>query len=230
MATTSIQKSDYTRPSLSFHDGYIAVIYGLVATKGLEHWVELISQGDWNFTKPPYFVLFLGTFAAGLHFWFTCAAVESPAASFYALFVGQKWARLFLIGDALMATAFAGIVMAMFAAIPNHEKTLFRWFAFAAIVSLTYDLYSAMLLLWCAKRPECSEDSRLVDYRRGVRQWFIQDGVFLGVALLALFVAGRNNEASLAAQILFLAGALSVLCLDVQFSRPESRDSKHWKA
>lgn len=205
------------KPSETFYDAYLAVIYGLVATKGLEIWVDLNSHTAWHLV-PPYFPLFLGIFIAGLHFWFTCTAVEGSAWSFYCALVGKKWSALFLFADALVATGFAGISLAMFSAIPEHLKMLFRWFIFAAIASLLYDCYARVLVFLCERRPRRGEEKTVSEYKTLVHQWFVVDGVFSLGALLVCLVSLRTGEHSYSPQIALLLVSTTVLVLDVKYS------------
>ncbi len=222
----SPRRAPNSKPSLSFYDAYLAVIYGLVATKGLERWVELNQRWveqkphpDWH-SLAAFFFVFLAIFVVGLHFWLTCASVESRSASFYSSFVGEKWAELFLLVDALVATGFAGIILAIFSAIAEHLKALLVWFIVAAVVSLAYDGYSRVLIVFCERRRRSSKDETVTEYKAAVHRWFIQDGIFFAGTVLVFLLATRTSGSYYISPIALLVVSTIVLVLDVKFLAP----------
>jgi hypothetical protein len=129
------------KAAFNFYNGYLAVIYGLLVTDGLHNVVTFGSDPNnhpWNFLDA---FLFLGTFLTSLHFWFVCATVDDLSQDFYRILSGGEdpCFDLLLLFDAFVATALAGLVLAMFQAIPKNNPQLFLWLSCAAGLSL-FDL------------------------------------------------------------------------------------------
>src|SRR5579862_4233599 len=177
--------ADKTAAGFNFYHGYLAVVYGVVATDGL----ELLGGSDKaNFALPPSVLLFFGVFVIGLHFWFVCSTVDESTHIFYRALAGDSRAYLFFFVDAMVATAFAWLVLAMFHGVAHRGTLLLRWFLVAAVVSLAYDVYSRVLVS-AGRRSERADDDRrevVSKYGETVKAWLLQDSLFVAGALLLL--------------------------------------------
>jgi len=143
---TAAQPADKTAAGFTFYHGYLSVVYGLVATEGLVQLGTIEKPHEWEFGIPPFLLLFQGVFVIGLHFWFICSTVDESSHKFYRALAGDRWAYAFFFVDAIVATSFAWLVLAMFHGISSRRDALFPWFLLAAAGSLAYDLYSRILV------------------------------------------------------------------------------------
>lgn len=204
------------RAAFDFYHGYLAVIYGLVATDGLEHVTAFPGEAKWSFLV---IVLFFGTFLVSLHFWFVCATVDELSHVFYWALAGRKraWFELLLLFDALAATAFAGFVIAMFQSISGKHVRFFLLFLVAAGVSLLYDLYSYLLISRARRRQQEVRDQAIIErYGKKVTRWLKQDLIFvLTAAATYLLYSTIGVRSSVASGIIFIGSAILLLLLDV---------------
>ncbi|HTW24057.1 MAG TPA: hypothetical protein VMD78_10685 [Candidatus Baltobacteraceae bacterium] len=201
--------ADKTAAGFTFYHGYLAVVYGVVATDGL----ELLGDKS-TFGLPQFLLLFFGVFAIGLHFWFVCSTVDESTHTFYRVLAGDSRAYLFFFVDAMFATAFAWLVLAMFHGVPSRGKLLLRWFLVAAVLSLAYDVYSQILVSMGRRSKSADDDSRKVisNYNDTVKAWLFQDSLFVAGALLLLLL---DHVAIPGVDLYFAVVALVVLALDV---------------
>ena len=214
--------ADKTAAGFTFYQGYISVVYGLVATEGLG---QLGQQSGWYLRIPSCTLLFLGVFVIGLHFWFICSTVDESSHKFYRALAGDKWAYIFFFVDAIVATSFAWLILAMFHGISSGRELLFDWFLVAASLSLAYDLYS-LILVGAGRSSTYGKDIRPVvsGYGTTVKNWLIQDsGFFLG-ALLLFNLDCHTSWSARSLDISFVAVSIAVLLLDVKF-QPGSTDN-----
>jgi hypothetical protein len=207
-----MRPADKTAAGFTFYHGYLAVVYGVVATDGL----ELLGGNEKAcFGLPPFLALFFGVFVIGLHFWFVCSTVDESTHTFYRVLAGDGRAYLFFFIDAMVATAFAWLVLAMFHGVPSRGQLLLRWFVVAAVLSLAYDVHSQVLVSVGLRRKHIRPDQRetVVQYGRTVKAWFFQDALFMVGALLLIEL---DRHAVPGVDILFAAVAVGVLALDVK--------------
>src|SRR6516164_4736060 len=166
------QPADKTAAGFTFYHGYLSVVYGLVATEGLIQLGTIDKLHEWEFRAPPFLVLFLGVFVIGLHFWFICSTVDESSHQFYRATRGDRWAYVFFFLDAIVATAFAWLVLAMFHAISSGRGALFSWYLVASIGSLSYDFYSWLLVITAPKRSRNENAATLTKrYETIVNGW-----------------------------------------------------------
>ena len=213
----ALQPADKTAAGFTFYHGYLSVVYGLVATEGLGQLGTIKKMHEWEFGIPPYLLLFLGVFVIGLHFWFICSTIDESTHKFYRVLAGDRWAYAFFFVDAIVATSFAWLVLAMFHGISTGHA-LFRWFFAAAVGSLAYDVYSRMLVSAAGKRARRQGAASLVtSYKMSVKRWLIQDSSFLLSALLLLELDKHNLWPVRGLNICFVLVSVGVLALDVKF-------------
>ncbi len=143
------------KSAFAFCNGYLTVIYGLLVTDGLQY-VVAFSRDPNNKWNPLNAFLFLGAFLTSIHYWFACATIDDLSQDFYRILAGKEnpYFDLLLLFDALVATAFAGFVLAMFHAIPPERTRFFLWFFWAAGLSLFYDFYSCILVSYARRVHE----------------------------------------------------------------------------
>ena len=102
--------------------------------------------------------------------------------------VGRKtsFLGLFILIDVVVATFLAGLLLAMFDAVPNQR--FFFWFVFAAAVSLSYDFYS----LFIAGRMRGRGQLTIDKYRGRINGWIKKDFIFLSASGLIYFSIAQN--------------------------------------
>lgn len=194
--------------TFDFYNGYLTVVYGLLVTNGLSYVVKFTNKNPSLSLESINGLLFLGTFLTSLHFWFACATVDDLADRFYRVLAGniRPAFQFFVLIDIIVATIFAGLLLAMFDAIPDDR--FFLWFLVAAGLSLLYDLYSRALVSVSGKwRLEVYERSTTKEYGARINAWIRADSVFVfasGAIYYANARTGLRDSAAL--------GSLFVLC------------------
>jgi hypothetical protein len=205
-----------TAAGFTFYRAYISLVYGLIATEGLAQLGTIDKQQEWQFHIPSHLLLFLGVFVIGLHFWFICSVVDDSSRDFYCAFAGGKWAHIFFFTDAIVATGFAWLVMAMFHGVSSRDQ-LFSWFLAAAGGSLAYDLYSSILVTVGRQRVRGESQAFISNYATTVKYWLIQDSSFF-LGALVLFVLDKANVwPGRGLSVGFVVVSIVVLVLDVNF-------------
>jgi hypothetical protein len=181
--------------AFGFYNAYLSVIYGLVVTEGLQCVVKFQSDGgghQWDWLSV---FLFVGTFLVSLHFWYVCATVDDLSRNFYRTLAEQNNSLfdLLLLLDSLVATSFAGFVLAMFYAVPAKGSRFFRWFLCAAGLSLLYDLASGLLVLYSRRAPHREPNGKTIEgYGKKVTQWISGDIVFVTVSGAAMYFSDHE--------------------------------------
>jgi hypothetical protein len=209
------QPADKTAAGFTFYQGYISVVYGLVATEGLG---QLGQQSGWYLHIPSCALLFLGVFVIGLHFWFICSTVDESSHKFYRALAGDRWAYIFFFVDAIVATSFAWLILAMFHGISSGRELLFDWFLVAASSSLAYDLYSLVLVGAGRSRTYGKDMQQVVSsYGTTVKNWLIQDSVFFLAAVVLFSLDCHTPWSSRGLDVCFVAASIAVLAMDVKF-------------
>jgi len=209
------------RPAFYFYQGYLAVIYGLVATKGLEYMSAFPSIHE--SLSPSVVFLFLGTFLVSFHFWYVCATVETLSQSFYRMLAGTKESlfQLFLVFDALVATAFAGGTLAMFLAIAHGPRPVFQLLLWMACFSLLYDSYSRFLTYLAPRaHPDMNmqEQGTVQAYREKTGEWLKEDCLFVVASTVIYFLYPLGSP--LVSAVLFVGWAIILLLLDIELIAP----------
>jgi hypothetical protein len=213
--TPVTQPADKTAAGFTFYQGYISVVYGLVATEGLG---QLGERSGWQFRIPPSLLLFLGVFVIGLHFWFICSTVDESSHKFYRALAGDRRAYILFFVDAMVATSFAWLILAMFHGISSRPRLLFDWFLVAASSSLAYDLYSLILVGVGRSKTYRKEMQPLASsYSTTVKNWLIQDSSFFLGALLIFVLDYHQSWSGPGLDVCFVAVSIVVLALDVKF-------------
>jgi hypothetical protein len=206
--------------AFDFYQGYLAVIYGLVATKGLEYLATFPSEHE--SLSPTVKVLFLGTFLVSFHFWYVCATTDDLSQSFYRLLAGPNDSlfQLLFVFDALVATAFAGWTYAMFKAVADKPELLFQMLLWVAGLSLGYDLY-ALVLTFLARRTrtDVKDQVTISAYGQKIDSWIKGDCLFVLVASGICFLHHKLGG-SLVFAVLFACWAIIILLLDVELIVP----------
>jgi hypothetical protein len=181
------------KATFDFYNGYLTVVYGLLITNGLGYVVKFTNINPSNHWQSFDALLFLGTFLTALHFWFVCATVDDLSQDFYCVLTGNSTplTELLVLIDIAVATIFAGLLLAMFDAIPDQR--FFLWFLLAGALSLLYDLYSGGLISlagWLRRREPNSKT--LAAYRIRVSSWIKADFLFVIASSATYFVRDWN--------------------------------------
>jgi len=210
------------KSAFAFYNGYLTVIYGLLVTDGLQYVVAFrrtdLNNHEWT---PLNAFLFLGTFLTSLHFWFSCATIDDLSQDFYRILAGKEnpYFDLVLLFDALVATAFAGFVLAMFHAIPPEQTRFFLWFFWAAGLSLFYDFYSCILVSYARRVHEEKHGQGTIQrYGEKVTNWIKADFVFV-IGSSAIYFLHRlvGDRYSIAFGSVFAVFTIVLLLMDVEF-------------
>jgi hypothetical protein len=226
----ALQPADKTAAGFTFYHGYLSVVYGLIATEGLGQLGTIKKMHEWEFGIPPFLLLFLGVFVIGLHFWFICSTIDESTHKFYRVLAGDRWAYAFLFVDAIVATSFAWLVLAMFHGISSGREALFRWFLAAAVGSLAYDLYSRILVITADKRARRQDAlSLVISYGTSVKCWLIQDSSFFLGALLLFVLDKYGSWSGRVLSVCFVLVSVGVLALDVKFLPDSPSNSENRK-
>jgi hypothetical protein len=213
---TFVHADDYgKKATFDFYNGFLTVVYGLLISKGLEYVVTFTSDHPTHQFESIDAFLFLGTFFTSLHFWFVCATIDDLATDFYQIFVGKRtsFLGLFILIDVVVATFLAGLLLAMFDAVPSQR--FFFWFMFAAAVSLSYDFYSWILIL-IARSMRGRDQLTIEKYGRRINGWIKKDLIFLSASGLMYFSVARNViQNSIGFSSIFTLFTVCLLLMDV---------------
>lgn len=202
--------------TFDFYNGYLTVVYGLLVSNGLGYVVKFTSTRPSHSWESVDALLFLGTFLTSLHFWFACATVDDVSEDFYRALAGATAPvfELFVLLDIAVATILAGLLLAMFDAIP--EERFFLWFLLAGGLSLLYDLYSRSLVSlarWLGRGGQ--ERDAIDEYQRRIGNWIKADSVFVAASGAMYLVHGWNDlYASMALGSVFLVFTICLLLMD----------------
>lgn len=203
------------KATFDFYNGFLTVVYGLIVSKGLEYVVTFTSDHPTHQFESIDAFLFLGTFLTSLHFWFVCATVDDLATDFYQTLIGGKASLLglFILIDIVVATFLAGLLLAMFDAVPRPR--FFFWFVFAAAISLSYDFYS-WILIFIAGRMHRRGQLTIDRYRGRIKGWIKKDFIFLSASGLMYFGIARNViQNSIGFSSVFALFSVFLLLMDV---------------
>jgi hypothetical protein len=203
------------KATFDFYNGFLTVVYGLIVSKGLEYVVTFTSDHPTHQFESIDAFLFLGTFLTSLHFWFVCATVDDLATDFYQTLIGGKASLLglFILIDIVVATFLAGLLLAMFDAVPRPR--FFFWFVFAAAISLSYDFYS-WILIFIAGHMHGRGQLTIDRYRGRIKGWIKKDFIFLSASGLMYFSIARNViQNSIGFSSVFALFSVFLLLMDV---------------
>jgi hypothetical protein len=146
-----------------------------------------------------------------------CATVDDLSDDFYRALAGATTPvfELFVLFDIAVSTILAGLLLAMFDAIPGER--FFLWFLLAGGLSLLYDLYSrglVSLARWLRRgERECNA---IEEYRRRIGSWIKADSVFVA-ASGAMYLLHTSNKLydSMTLGSVFLVFTICLLLMDV---------------
>jgi hypothetical protein len=225
--TEQLQTSDETATNaFDFYNTYLSVIYGLLATQGLTSVVTFTSKGDehWDLVS---ILLFGGTFVTTMHFWFELANIDDSTRKSYGIVSRVKHSRLgfLLMVDTIFATTFAGLLLAMFSAIPA-QPLFFLLFVWLSGVSVLFNSVSGFLFYHFTKG--IAEDDRhdvIRRYRAKVPKRVKQD-IAVGIAATALYLLGLRLRNSVTLSVTYLL--LTIAQLAVGFFPYWSTAARKW--
>src|SRR5215469_3548013 len=217
MAQPESAFGETAKNAFDFYNTYLSVIYGLLATQGLTSVVDFTSKDDeqvWNLLS---ILLFAGIFLTVMRLWFNLANIDELTRRAYELAASSKHSKFnfLLMVDLVFATAFAGLSLAMFKAIPS-EISLFGLFFWLGALYLLYDLFSGFLFYRLTKGiDETANCQEIVEkYKGKVRKWIKQDFGFATAATVLYFTAlalKRDNSVTLASAFVLLAAVQLVV-------------------
>lgn len=217
MANYVSDSDETSKNAFDFYNTYLSVIYGLLATQGLTSVVTFTSKDDENAWNVVSILLFAGTFITAMRLWLSLANIDDVTRRSYGVVASlhHSWFNLLLLVDTAFATAFAGLLLAMFSAIPS-ETSWFRLFLWLSGLTLLYDLVSGLIFYRFAKQVDGEADDHEVirRYKGKMRKWIKQDLAF-GAAVAALYIVDTSlhldSSVTLASTFVLLAVVLSVV-------------------
>lgn len=216
--TNHVSGSDETvKNAFEFYNTYLSVIYGLLATQGLTSVVNFTSKDDEQSWSVVSILLFAGTFITAMRLWLSLANIDDVTRRSYSVAGSLKhsWFNLLLLVDTVFATTFAGLLLAMFSAIPSVIP-LFHLFLWLSGLTLLYDLVSGLCFYGFTKRVDGkTEDHEVIrSYKAKIGKWIKQDLSF-GAAATALCILATalhfDNSVTLASMFVLLTAGLSVV-------------------
>jgi hypothetical protein len=221
--TKQLPTSDETpKNAFDFYNTYLSVIYGLLATQGLTSVVTFTSKGDEQAWDVLSILLFGGTFITTMRLWFGLANIDDLTRKSYGIVVRLKHSNFncLLLVDATFATTFAGLLLAMFSAIPS-QTLFFLLFLWLAGLSLLYDSVSGLLFYHFTKGIDDDHDV-IPRYKAKVQEWVKQDLVF-ATAATALYIVDKVLRLSNSVTLSLTFVLLTIVQLVVGFF-------PHWSA
>jgi hypothetical protein len=173
-----IESGDYTRQLVapinqhkeslmmdrdSLYRDYMTIVFGLVATKGLEQLAESAFYHHLSWSQAPFF---LGAFVVGIHYWWVCVNYATISAATYnelsdrpSARFGKNISRIIFFGvPVLFVSAYAGSVVMFFYAIPERYDLLFRAFWVLLLTSWINDVWDLAATL-SARQVACKKDA-----------------------------------------------------------------------
>ncbi|HTW23908.1 MAG TPA: hypothetical protein VMD78_09925 [Candidatus Baltobacteraceae bacterium] len=180
---------------------YITVVFGLVATKGLEQLSEsVIKKESPLWIQAPFF---LGAFIVGIHYWYVCANFAGVSSTTYGVLSEKISSRQFfknlsniiLFGlPVLFVSGYAGAVVMFFYAIPAHYGLLFRAFQVLLGISWINDAWDIAIAIYAKKKTNNTDEINAIENQRKLSQlWLILD-----LGFFVIFTLGYHWVASLA--------------------------------
>jgi len=190
---------------------YITVVFGLVATKGLEQLSDSALKNELSRIQAPFF---LGAFIVGIHYWYVCASFAGVSSTTYGVLSEKISTKQFLKNlsniilfglPVLFVSAYAGAVVMFFYAIPAHNYgLLFQAFAVLLAVSWINDAWDIAIAIYAKKKTNIADEKAAIDNQRNLSLlWLVLDFLFF-----ALFATAYHWIVSLAAAHPLRDGAL----------------------
>jgi hypothetical protein len=218
IVSTSERSSGQFGKGVDFYNTYLSVIFGLLATLGLTDLVTFSGHEEQPLNTLSI-TLFLGTFITSIRLWLASASIDDISQDFYGIVAKTKHSHFnaLLVVDTVFATTFAGLLLAMFLAIPPTDLRFFGLFLWVAGFSLAYDFYSYLLVRSTARPLHEQTDDQVVDkYAKNVAKWVKHDVVFVVVAT-ALFLGDVNSRMRNSPVVGFAFVLASILQVIIEF-------------
>lgn len=210
MTDQSPAPDETAKNGFDFYNTYLSVIYGLLATQGLSSVVNFASNTDeeaWNVVN---ILLFAGTFITAMRLWLSLANIDNLSRRSYGVVAGlhHSWFSVLLLVDTAFGTTFAGLLLAMFAAIPS-ETSLFRLFVWLAGLNFLYDLVLRVLFYGFTR----GVGGEICRYKAKINKRIKQNLVFFA-AVAALYFFDRSlhlgSSVMLASTFVVLTAVISI--------------------
>lgn len=228
MAVPVSTSDDTAKNAFDFYNTYLSVIYGLLATQGLTSVVNFTSKEDEQAWDVLSILLFAGTFIMVMRVWFSLANIDDVSRRAYgtvarATHTHSRFNLLLLI-DTAFATTFAGLLLAMFSAIPS-ESSFFTMLVWLAGLTLLYDLASGVLFYSFTRETHSADDQELISrYKGKVNKWIKHDVVF-GTAVITLYLLSTRLHLEKSVTLASIFVLLTVIQLSAGLFRKSSQRS-----
>jgi len=213
--------SRYSHNAFDFYKTYLSVIYGLLVTLGLTRILDF-TKGEEETWDVLSISLFAGNFITVMRLWLSLANIDDVSRRAYRVTARSKYRifNLLLLVDSVFATAFAGLLLAMFAAAPAvpSEASEFLLFLWLAGLNLGYAALSGSLFYGFSKfsiaaHEEAADQETRCPYKAKIRQWIKYNLVFLtaAIALYLLDLRLKTNSKPLALTFVLITAAQLVV-------------------
>jgi len=205
---------DTAKNAFDFYNTYLSVIYGLLATQGLTS-VATFTKDDEQTWHVLSILLFAGTFITVMRLWLSLANLDDVSRRAYGAIANSKYLRFsfLLMVDSAFATTFAGLLLAMFLAIPS-ETRFFALLLWLAGLGLLYELVLGFFFYRFTKHVD--GDTEHDEYKAKTIDW-IKQGLGFAVAATALYLlsAGLHLDNSVRLALTFVLLTIAQLVVQL---------------
>jgi len=192
---------------------YMTIVFGLVATKGLEQLADRAFRHALSWSQA---LFFLGAFIVGIHYWYACVDYAKLSKPTYDKLskpqAKQFWKNVskitFFGVPVLFVSAYAGSVVMFFYAIPERYDLLFRAFWVLLFTSSINDVWDYVTTR-CAGKGAFNGENKDKEFKHALKltkRWLLIDGVYFVIFFFLVndWVVTLSASRPLAAGLVFL--------------------------
>jgi hypothetical protein len=190
---------------------YMTIVFGLVASKGLEQLAERALHRELSWSQAPFF---LGAFIVGIHYWYACVFYAGISRPTYDKISengsSEAWKnikRITLFGvPVLFVSAYAGSVVMFFYSIPGRYDLLFRAFWVLLLTSSINDIWNCAVTAYARKGADTNLQDSCKSQLNPNAKWIGCDLVYFLVFFFWLYsrVVSLSVSCPFAAGMVFL--------------------------
>jgi hypothetical protein len=202
---------------------YITIVFGLVATKGLEQIADRAFHSELSWSQAPFF---LGAFIVGIHFWYVCVVYAGISGPTYQRLADlpktefrKSLSRIIFFGvPVVFVSAYAGTVVMFFYAIPGRYDLLFRAFWVLLLASLINDFWGLATTAYAQKGAAGDVRTAVQKALKLNGRWFLLDLIYF--AVFWIFVYHRVISLSASHPVAAGMAFLGLIALGVLLDAP----------
>ena len=213
---------------------YITIVFGLIATKGLEQISDKALHHELWWSQAPFF---LGAFIVGIHYWYVCVNFAGISSTTHAVLskgsAKKFWNNvsniIFFGMPVLFVSAYAGAVVTFFYAIPGRYDLLFRAFGVLLLVSWVNDLWDIAVAAYAKSKTNVeNEKGQIEDQRKLSRLWLACDlPYFVGFAFAYHWIVSMAGSNPVAAGAAFIGLIALGVGIDAAVTPLEKKTENH---